>query len=303
MNEQLQATTNATTSLTEPDRLADIDVLRLVESLNGRIGQTAGLMAERVRPEFQQSAVEDEPGEIQEATEYTTELLGEKMTSMLRNVDQREKDILLRYSFQASMHAYSEWIITSWVYRDRNEEQLIQEIYDRLREREEQPISAQWRILTRKYIRQIYRNVPQADLSDYFFDASSRILMTARLRTQESVEELTERLKQQFSSHVAAVIDIAIELNTVIGDSVTSCELVPIYCETGIPFDDTSMEKASPFPGTAERPRSSKTDDCVLCTTKMGLLQSVKVEGRPGEWTHRILLKPKIILQSAFEDT
>ncbi|ESK90829.1 hypothetical protein Moror_16535 [Moniliophthora roreri MCA 2997] len=300
MNEQLQATTN-TTSLTKPDRLGDVDVIRLVETLNGEICQTAELMADVVKPEFQQSASEDEPGEIQEATEYTKELLGEKMTNMLRNVDHREKDILLRYSFQASMYAYSEWIITSWVYRDRNEEQLVQEIYDRLREREEQPISAQWRILTRKYIRQIYRETPQPDLSDYFFDAFSRILMTAGLRSQESLEELTERLRQQFSSHVAAVINIAIQLNTAIGDSVTSCELVPIYCETGIPFDDTSMENTPLSGRTLEVPRVPRTDDSVLCTTKMGLLQSVKVKGRDGEWTHRILLRPKIILRSAFE--
>ncbi|KAK7021925.1 hypothetical protein VNI00_017154 [Paramarasmius palmivorus] len=302
LNDRLQATADATILTTKGERLTEDDVIKLVQSLNGEISQTAGLLADTFQSEFEQSAIENdtESDEVREAREYTKELLGERMTDMLRDVDHREEAVLLRFSLQASMHAYSEWIITSWVYRDRDEEQLIQEIYDRLREREEQPTSAQWRILTRKYIRQVFRQAPQADLSDYFFDAFSNILIAAGLRNRVFPEELTDQLKQRFSSHVAGVINIAIQLNTAIGDSVTSCELVPINCETGIPFDDTSMENTFVAETSSEQ-EQPRADESVLCTTEMGLLHSVKVKGRAGEWTHHILLKPKVILQSAFE--
>ncbi|KAK7032186.1 hypothetical protein VNI00_013360 [Paramarasmius palmivorus] len=294
-NEQLQS--NVT--LVEPDRIASTDVVRLVISLNGEICQTAELVASAFKSRFQELSgrpPEGESDDIREAVEYTRELLGERMTDMLRNVDHREDDSLLQIAFRASMCAYSEWVITSWAYRTRDEEQLIQDVYDRLREREEQPFSALWRILTRRYARQAFRNAPGADLSGYFLDAFSNVLVLAGLSEEESLDA---RLRQEFGGQVEGVINVAIQLNTAIGDSITSCELVPINCESGIPFEKNSMKNA--FNGGPEELRVPWTDESVLCTTELGLLQSVKVNGRAGEWTHRMLLKPKVVLQSAFE--
>ncbi|KAF9262588.1 hypothetical protein L218DRAFT_960049 [Marasmius fiardii PR-910] len=221
------------------------------------------------------------------------------MTDMLSGFDHHRGIVLLQIAFQASMCAYSEWITTSWVYRDRDDEQIIQEIYDRLREREEHPISSHWRILTRKYVRQVFRHTPQVDLSDYFFDAFANILVTAGLRNSGTMDELTEQLKAQFASHIAEVINRAIKLNNVIGDGITSCELVPINCETGILFDEDSMENSFDVPSW----KNSSAEESILCTTELGLLRSEKVQGKDGEWTHLILLKPKAVLQSAFQAT
>ncbi|ESK91428.1 hypothetical protein Moror_2701 [Moniliophthora roreri MCA 2997] len=295
VNEQLQAAVNAT-FLAERDRLTDDDVVRFVRSLNGEIRRASGLLVDTFMSEIQRPHMEKSK-EVHEAMDYTKELLGEKMADMIKNVGHRGHALLLRISFQASMCAWVEWIITSWAYRGREEENIFQDIYDELREREEQHTSAQWRILTRKYIRQALRGAPQADLSDYFFDAFFNILIAAGL---PSADSLVDRLRHLSSTHVAAVIDNAIQLNTVIGDSTTSCELVPIICETGTLFDETSMEDALVTQGATEELREPRADESVLCTTDLGLLKSVKVVGREGEWTHRILLKPKVILHSAF---
>ncbi|KAL0574211.1 hypothetical protein V5O48_007731 [Marasmius crinis-equi] len=288
---------SGSTFVTKTNSWADTDVIGIVAVLNEEICKTAGLLTEFFQSEsseHREEAVEDEMGVVHEATEYTKEILGAKMTDMLSDFNHRADVALLQYAFQASMCAYSEWITTSWVYRDRDDEQLIQEIYDRLREKEESPVSSSWRILTRRYARQVFRDAPQIDLSDYFFDAFTNIFVTAGLRVGISLDDMTERLKDQFASHVAEIINNAIQLNNAIGDDITSCELVPINCEMGIPFDEDSMENEF---GT---PTSPFVEESILCTAQLGLLRSEKVRGREGDWTHQILLRPKILLQSAF---
>ncbi|KAK1224301.1 hypothetical protein PQX77_012809 [Marasmius sp. AFHP31] len=298
LNEELQASVAMVQGFpTKAKSVANTDVIRMVTVLNGEICETARLLAEFYETEASQQADRVENEEVIEgAIEYTKEILGEKMTEMLGYFNHGEDTVLLHFGLQASMCAYSEWITTSWVYRDRDDEQLIQEIYDRLREKEESPISSRWRILTRKYVRQVFRGTQQIDLSEYFFDAFTNVLVTAGLRVNGSLDVLSERLKDQFASHVAEIINLAIQLNNAIGEDITSCELVPINCETGIPFDDDSME--STFRTASE---NTFIEERILCTAELGLLRSEKVRGREGDWTHQILLKPKVLLQSALE--
>ncbi|KAG7091391.1 hypothetical protein E1B28_010429 [Marasmius oreades] len=299
LKEELETSTSAMREQTFPagtNRISDTDVTFMVAGLNGDILRTAQLLTEFFESESRdrmQGLGED--ALLEGAIDFTKEILGDRMTDMLSGFNHREV-VLLQIAFQASICAYSEWITTSWVYRDRDDEQMIQEIYDRLREREEQPISSRWRVLTRKYVRQVFRHTPQVDLSDYFFDAFANILVTAGLQNSGTLGELTDQLKTHFASHIADIINRAIKLNNVIGDDITSCELVPINCETGILFDEDSMENTFDPPSWS----NSFTEENILCTTELGLLRSEKVHGKEGEWTHLILLKPKVVLQSAF---
>ncbi|KAL0064119.1 hypothetical protein AAF712_008979 [Marasmius tenuissimus] len=300
LNEELQASVAMMQGFpTKAKSVANTDVIRMVTVLNGEICKTARLVTEFYETEASQQAdrVENEEEVVEGAMEYTKEILGEKMTDMLGYYNHGEDTVLLHFGLQASMCAYTEWITTSWVYRDRDDEQLIQEIYDRLREKEESPISSRWRILTRKYVRQVFRGTQQQiNLSDYFFDAFTNVLVTAGLRVNGSLDALSERLKDKFASHVAEIINHAIQLNNAIGEDITSCELVPINCETGIPFDDDSMENT--FRTASE---NTFIEENILCTAELGLLRSEKVRGREGDWTHQILLKPKVLLQSVVE--
>ncbi|KAF5356465.1 hypothetical protein D9757_012468 [Collybiopsis confluens] len=289
--------------LSRSDRFAGADVTKMIETLNFEIHQTASLMADEFSPQLKlsggpgamvPSVNEQGVGVHEAAVVHTEDILGEGVAKMLQTFNHREDGILLQIAFQASMCAFTEWIMDSWCYHQRESEveAVLQEIYELLRETEEQSVSARWRILTRKYVRQLFPPVEQPSLTYHIFAACANILITAGLH--ESEQQLMDTLAARFSKQIADLVDRAIHLNNVIGDDVTSCEFVPIYCTPDVIFD----------PGTMEAPYSTgitgQESDKIMCTTDLGLLRAEKVQGEERTWHNSILLKPKIIMAADF---
>lgn len=87
----------------------------------------------------------------------------------------------------------------------------------------------------------------------------------------------------------------AIHFNNAIGDDITSCEFVPIYCTPDVAFDPSTMENT--LADTQEGVVQQK-EEKILCTTDLGLLRAEKVQGEERMWHHTVLLKPNIVMAS-----
>ncbi|KAF9073346.1 hypothetical protein BDP27DRAFT_1216107 [Rhodocollybia butyracea] len=274
------------------DRYAGADIMKMIDDLNTEIHQTASIMADAFSPELHAPGAAAE--EVHEAVAHTEEILGECMTKMLQTFNHREENILLQIAFQASMCAFTEWIMDSWCYHDRDSEVelVLQETYEQMRETEEQPVSARWRILTRKYVRQLYPTVERPNLAYHILAACANILIVAGLHDSEL--RLLDALTARFSDRLTMIVERAIHLNNAIGDDVTSCEFVPIYCTPDVAFDPSTMENTSDSGHSHFIERENK----ILCTTDLGLLRAEKVQGEEGTWHNTILLKPKIVMSA-----
>ncbi|KAJ3714824.1 hypothetical protein F5878DRAFT_533849 [Lentinula raphanica] len=288
--------------LPKPDRYAGADVLKMIETLNSEIFQTASIMADVYSPELQGPGTEvaGDPAREHAAFVNTEVILGASMAKMLQTFNHQEENILLQIAFQASMCAFAEWMMTSWCYQERDSgvELVFQETYEQLRESEEQPVSARWRILTRKYVRQLYPTVSQPDLAYHFISACANILIISGLH--ESEERLMERLADRFSDRFTLIVERAVHFNEVIGDDITSCEFLPIYCMPDVAFDPSTMENDTDNGSAMGSPEAMfvQSENKILCTTDLGLLRAEKVQGKERTWHQTVMLKPKIVMPS-----
>ncbi|KAJ7600917.1 hypothetical protein C8J56DRAFT_880505 [Mycena floridula] len=262
--------------LPKPDELSGNDVMKLVEALNLEILHTAATMAETFHFE-EKSRDQDDSQEMQEACEHIAEILGQRMTVLLRDSQHHDDPILIQMTLQAAMCAYADWYITSWFFHDRESERLLNDLYERLRESgddpEEQGISSRWRVLTRTYVQHLFDEPP--DMTEYFLDAFVNILITAGVKDTEG--HLRETVLENFGDHITRITASSIHLNRVVGVSVTTCELLTLYVNKKAPdalFDKSSMDDA------------------------FGRDETKKVAGKEGEWDKFILLKPKVVLES-----
>lgn len=126
------------------------------------------------------------------------------------------------------------------------------------------------------------------DLSLDMLGAITNIFLTAGLK--ETPEKAYESMISRFSSRIAVVMKLAVDLNRHIGEGVTSCDLEVLYIVPDIQYNPATMDDAIGMGSTEEEP--------VICTTDLGLVRAEKVTGTRGDWKEAVLLKPKVVLYS-----
>jgi len=123
--------------LTKADQFAGGDVINLVQQLNAQILQTAASMAEELIVEEKKvdaGGKEQESDETTIAITRTEEIIGPRLTELLRTSDHHEDPILIQTAFQTGMAAYSHWMVSSWCFESPEDEHMLSEIYARVRE-------------------------------------------------------------------------------------------------------------------------------------------------------------------------
>jgi len=128
--------------LTKADQFSGVDIIKLVEDLNGEIMQTAASMAEDlVVAEKKVNGHEEgsESGDIKEGYGRTEEIVGPRMAELLKTSEHHEDPILIQIAFQANMAAYTHWIVSSWCFESPEDEHMLSEIYARVREAGKSP--------------------------------------------------------------------------------------------------------------------------------------------------------------------
>jgi len=123
--------------LTKTDTFSNADVIKMMEELNSEVFQTAALMSEGFKIDekiVDDEAKEHDSDEMQDALARTEEILGPRMTEMLRNAQHHEDPVLVQLGFQSALAAYVHWIISSWCFESPEDENMLTEIYARVRE-------------------------------------------------------------------------------------------------------------------------------------------------------------------------
>lgn len=122
--------------LTKADQLSGADVIKLVVEMNAEILQTAATVAEGVTIAQKNDEGEREldSEEVKEAYMRTEEIVGPRMTELLRTSEHHEDPILVQIALQASLSAYTHWIVSSWCFESPEDEHMLSEIYARVRE-------------------------------------------------------------------------------------------------------------------------------------------------------------------------
>lgn len=122
--------------LTKADRLSGAEIISMVEALNAEIFQTAASMADALVDLGRSiSKVDVEAEAAREGDLKTVEILGNRMAELLRSSRYHEDPtFIVQTALQATMTACAHWVISSWSFRNPEDEHLLGEIYATLRE-------------------------------------------------------------------------------------------------------------------------------------------------------------------------
>ncbi|KIY46142.1 hypothetical protein FISHEDRAFT_60615 [Fistulina hepatica ATCC 64428] len=262
--------------------LSDDDIIQGVESLNNDICRVANLVAEF----FVHDSAEIDPPST-EVLERATEVVGPTMLSLL----QSERDIgpLARIACQSAMTAYTDWMISSWYYERPENEVFLSELYNRIREQEEQAVAGRWRQLTRLHVQRMLSDEPTFE--HFFVDAFKNIMLAVGIRSLGEQEEvMVDALK--------TIVQRARELNHIFGGAITSKDLEPVYIapESAL-FDPTIMTDIYFVAGEEEstmlkKGKGKSKEETVLST--IGL-------GEDRDLREQVLLRPKVVRLSTLK--
>jgi len=95
---------------------------------------------------------------------------------------------------------------------------------------------------------------------------------------------------------------MALRLHRAVGEEITSCEMEVAYLLPDTVFNHSTMNDAFGKDST-KTDASLVKGERILCTTDLGLVSAVKetADGKP-RWRETILLKPRVLLESALEE-
>ncbi|KAJ7463209.1 hypothetical protein FB451DRAFT_1012311, partial [Mycena latifolia] len=109
--------------------------------------------------------------------ERATEILGPAPVALLRGADHHRDPARVRLAFQGGMVEYARGMSAAWFFEDPEDEQLLVDIYQRVRTAQPQAVAGRCRALTHADVQELVPSVP--DLADYFVDAVVNVLLAA----------------------------------------------------------------------------------------------------------------------------
>lgn len=110
--------------------------------------------------------------------------------------------------------------------------------------------------------------------------------------------DITSALTSKFAEKLSFLASLAMRVNKIVGEDVTSGDFEVLAIPPATAFDVTTMEDSYDDGRSAKANNISK----VLCATDLGLRKKTRV-GMTGErqWETKVLLKPKVALESIVE--
>lgn len=124
------------------------------------------------------------------------------------------------------------------------------------------------------------------------------ILLTTGCPAPKS--DVTSALISKFADKLSFLASLAMRVNKIVGEDVTSGDFEVLAVLPATAFDVTTMED-SYDDGRSAKTRGN-TVSKVLCATDLGLRKKTRM-GMTGEkqWETKVLLKPKVALESVIE--
>ncbi|KAL4079083.1 hypothetical protein J3A83DRAFT_4086424 [Scleroderma citrinum] len=274
--------------LTTADAHSGAEVIALLDALNAEVMQTCAFISDS----FDFARRPEHANEIKEACSRISELMGPTMTHLLSTVQHSGDPLLVQIALQGAMIEFSRWIIMTWDYDGLQAEQPLAEIYNDIRTTETQAIGGRWRALTRVHAQKIALQ-QQDDLHSTMVTHISDTLVVIMVAAgcTKNYDDAYRHFTQKFGERVSNVVKMAVRLNKVMGEEVSSADLWPTHAAAGDKFDEVTMED---FEG-----QDNQAGKLVLCTTALGLYRSEKViVGDSAEFKNAVLKRPKVALES-----
>lgn len=122
--------------LTTADKLSNVDVVNLVDALNAEILQISAMVADAFTfgPKSGEGTMDSDSAEVEEALARATETVGPRMVQLLMSSEHHEDPILVQIAFQGGLCAYVQWIISSWYFESPDNEELLRNVYNHVRD-------------------------------------------------------------------------------------------------------------------------------------------------------------------------
>ncbi|KAG6334777.1 hypothetical protein ID866_4310 [Astraeus odoratus] len=274
--------------LTTADTHSGAEVISLIDALNAEILQTCAFIADS----FEFARKPEHATEIKEGCTRISELMGPTMTHLLSTIQHGADPLLVQVALQGATAEFSRWIIMTWDFDGLQAEQPLAEIYHDVRSSETQAISGRWRALTRAHAQKV--SLQQDDVHSTMVTHISDTLVVTMVAAgcTKNYADVYREFTQKFGERVSNIVKMAVRLNKVMGEEVTSADLWPTHGAAGDKFDSAAMED---FESQVE----DQTEKPVLCTTALGLYRSEKVGvGDAFEFKNAVLKKAKVALES-----
>ncbi|KAF9218709.1 hypothetical protein BS17DRAFT_719808 [Gyrodon lividus] len=291
--------------LTTADAFSGSEVINTLQRLNAEVLQSTAFMAESMVELFDPWMTMRESRTDEQAAGGTraSAKIGGVIAHFLGTKKHKDDPILIQIAFQAYLTYMLRWIACSWIIGGEEEHDLfIDTIYQSVRDKEAQAISGRWRALTRAHVPHTQFDELQLTfkIATKMISDLSDILLTAGCTTSKS--DIASGLSSKFREKISFLVSLAIRVNKIIGEDVTSGDLEVLVVPPGTAFDGTMMED-SYEDGSSQRARGGRVPK-VLCATDLGLRKKTRV-GMVGEkekqWEITVLLKPKVALESVVD--
>ncbi|EIW80669.1 hypothetical protein CONPUDRAFT_82793 [Coniophora puteana RWD-64-598 SS2] len=301
------------------DAATGTQVMDALRRLNGEVMQVAAFLAEATLEKFEfafggtskmlsgagdagsgGTAVSAEERTF--ATQRMGSILGAKMVEHLAGKNHGEEPILLQIAFQAYLARVLEWVVGAWLVGDPTLNSFLDTLYSQVKT----TVLGKWRAMTRAHLlaSQPDRTRALNHISTTLLDGLAHILLAARCTTPPG--DVKRALADKYTHRFALLAGLALDVNRVIGEDVTSSEYEVLAVKSGVVFERGEMEDAYDDGHSHSHSHSHSAGNGsaakVLCPTDLGLVQRTKLAGgREGRWDVKVLLKPKVALESVVD--
>ncbi|KAI0708748.1 hypothetical protein C8T65DRAFT_576244 [Cerioporus squamosus] len=281
------------------DDVADSEVVRIVEPLNGQIFQAAANLSDA--PEFHFDDTRKDVAAVGEARVRLEQAswVGSDLLDILGDWSHAQHSVFVQSALQAGLATYAQRVANSWDPSGTIDTTTVAYLYVAMRDREPQSVTGRWRALGRAHLKRILSNadyVPSlvSELSGVVADI---LLVAGAAGTKGAIVEIVSAV---FGSELTEIVTFALNFQATTGERVVSRDFAVLAAKPGAPFDVSRME-AEHHPEAALAAQGAG----ILGTTQLGLVaeRTVERDGRRGDSEIRraVLLRCKVVLQETSE--
>ncbi|KAG1734628.1 hypothetical protein EDB19DRAFT_1638878 [Suillus lakei] len=225
------------------------------------------------------------------ARAMVTGMFGQSLAHYLATKKHKDDPLLIQITFQSCFVQFFEFVIGSWTLSGGDGNRVFASTYERIQCGEAQAISGRWRALTSAYA----PNHEESQLTTlaiaHLAGRFSNIMLAAGCSVAPDV--LRASVEKKLSDRIVLLFKLALQLNKVVMEEITSADLKTVTMPTGIAYSAEQMEDAyvdgDPATGGVR----------VLCTTDLGLSRVTRMAtSGDKQWDNKLLLKPKVALET-----
>jgi chromosome segregation ATPase len=280
-------------------------VYTLLNNLNYEIFQTAALFADSLCTTERSSSSTHNNTINELLDEESTSLLGPYLLSLVRSQSTTPLDTYdpypLQTAIQATLVCCATRIMTAWYPGHWDQSDFLAATYARIREAEGIPASDTWKTMTRARLRPTTSTVLR--VVDFLEECLSTIFRYAGWSTANqspsilppNTTQTVDLLLKENREKLSALARHSLRLNVILDN--VSPQLEPTLVEPGSIFDHYVMERED------ADVRCTRDDDKeeVVATCEIGLRKAAEGGGSSSNGRRRSVIKPKVILRSAFD--